>query len=478
MVSLADKIIAHNLLRGADLTGGIMDLGHRLVSTEAARAALQLSNLPHLGTLLQEGARGMGWAPGQLPGMGGSRAGYEAYRERYPALEVASAQYGLVPGEAGYTPGMRLTNLEISRRRDEINAEYDARVDALLRRDPTDAEGRRALEDERAAAMAAVGRFVSTETAASRDRTAGALPEMLYGENPVEYAERVAMQEARSVRDTAPKPEDFAGTEGEVDWGAYYEAYDGWMEALRQAQDAPIRQARERLEAVRELGGRYAGLSLGELVEAYGQRSDSPLEAVGKVYRDVVVDGAWDEYRELVAGGMKKGEAYDRTVGAIGPMDAGDLISAVLQTYKAKGWTPAELGEAYRGVVFPSYEEQQGQGEVAEGAGTTDDGRRTTAGQPRGAAPTGSGGGSWMFPGGEGYEEAVERVKAEGWRAVYGEPWWEKYGLVGRAGSWGRPSTSSGWGGGATGGRWIPAGRSYWDRWRPPNRMYGGAFRS
>jgi len=62
MVSLADKIIAHNLLRGADLTGGIMDLGHRLVSTEAARTALQLSNLPHLGTLLQEGARG-DWLP-------------------------------------------------------------------------------------------------------------------------------------------------------------------------------------------------------------------------------------------------------------------------------------------------------------------------------------------------------------------------------------------------------------------------------
>jgi len=80
-----------------------------------------------------------------------------------------------------------------------------------------------------------------------------------------------------------------------------------------------------------------------------------------------------------------------------------------------------------------------------------------------------------MWPGSKGYDEAVERVGREGWRAVYGKPWWEEYGLVGRAGNWYRGGRG---GGGGTGGRWIPAGQSSWDRWRPPRRIYGGPFRS
>ncbi len=58
----ADKMIADNLLRGGDLSGGLMDMGHRLATAEMARKALEKSNLRHLGVLLREGATGE-WLP-------------------------------------------------------------------------------------------------------------------------------------------------------------------------------------------------------------------------------------------------------------------------------------------------------------------------------------------------------------------------------------------------------------------------------
>jgi intein/homing endonuclease len=66
LVPLADKIIAHNLLRGGALAGGLMDMGHRLESAELTRKALRRGRLPHLGTLLEQGAIGEWLPPDQV----------------------------------------------------------------------------------------------------------------------------------------------------------------------------------------------------------------------------------------------------------------------------------------------------------------------------------------------------------------------------------------------------------------------------
>jgi hypothetical protein len=58
----ADDIIADNLLRGGDLAGGLMAMGHQLKSVEMTRAALREGDLRHLGVLLKRGAIGE-WLP-------------------------------------------------------------------------------------------------------------------------------------------------------------------------------------------------------------------------------------------------------------------------------------------------------------------------------------------------------------------------------------------------------------------------------
>jgi hypothetical protein len=60
----ADKMIADNLLRGGELTGGLMTLGKQLSSVEATRDALTKGDLRHLGVLLEQEAIG-DWAPPQ-----------------------------------------------------------------------------------------------------------------------------------------------------------------------------------------------------------------------------------------------------------------------------------------------------------------------------------------------------------------------------------------------------------------------------
>lgn len=66
LVPLADKIIAANLLRGGELAGGLMDMGHRLDVDESIREALRTGTLPHLGTLLQQGAVGEWHSPEEI----------------------------------------------------------------------------------------------------------------------------------------------------------------------------------------------------------------------------------------------------------------------------------------------------------------------------------------------------------------------------------------------------------------------------
>ena len=58
----ADKMIADNLLRGGDLSGGLMGMGQQMSSVEATREALAQGDLRHLGVLLEQEAIG-DWVP-------------------------------------------------------------------------------------------------------------------------------------------------------------------------------------------------------------------------------------------------------------------------------------------------------------------------------------------------------------------------------------------------------------------------------
>ncbi|MGC9335883.1 MAG: hypothetical protein ACP5JJ_17190, partial [Anaerolineae bacterium] len=58
----ADKMIADNLLRGGDLSGGLMSMGQQMSSVEATREALAQGDLRHLGVLLEQEAIG-DWVP-------------------------------------------------------------------------------------------------------------------------------------------------------------------------------------------------------------------------------------------------------------------------------------------------------------------------------------------------------------------------------------------------------------------------------
>ncbi len=58
----ADKMIADNLLRGGDLSGGLMSMGQQIPSVEATREALAQGDLRHLGVLLKQEAIG-DWVP-------------------------------------------------------------------------------------------------------------------------------------------------------------------------------------------------------------------------------------------------------------------------------------------------------------------------------------------------------------------------------------------------------------------------------
>jgi len=319
-----------------------------------------------------------------------------------------------------------------------VNAQFDRMVDDLIRQAPWDTAGRRELENQRYAALDTI------DAQFPMPGVGGDLPALLYGMNPEEMWDATVEQEVRALKQTKPDPDAFT-RDGEIDWSAYYAAVDKWEAKLPKTFDFGEVQ-----------GGLYAGMPPAFAIQQYDQRYDSMLEAAQKTYQDSIASPAWDAFHRT--------DDYRGTVGKVGPIQATTLIPYILAKYVVKGWTPQQLQQELQGVVFPSLSDQQAlrKGEEPEEWAAGGGGR---------PAGTSSSSGWWNNP--DEYAEMAARVQKEGWRAVYGKPWWETYKRGGGGGGKKkRYSTSGGYT--TSGGRWSP----YGGRWRTPYYIRGGPFQS
>ncbi len=471
-------------MQRATLERGMGTVGWALgpqMAIEPAGEAAQLE--------LQRRARGEVWTPGQPEGGLGR---YRQFKEQYPAIYPRITQYGVIPGaeETGtMPPGARANWMALSQERNQINEDYNRQVDDLLRARPWDWAGRSELEDARNAALDAL------EAQYPIPATGKEIPTLLYGMNPAEMWDAVTERDLRKMQKQKPSPESYQEGE-EVNWSAYYEAVEEWMKGLPGLAEAAQ-------------GGKYKGMTPQEAMRTFEQRYDSPLEAAYKTYQETVADPAWDKYNEAKAAEARKWPGvdalqdqyfdldkqarrdflkvhaelkkfwdwrdthpnpYNRTVAKVGPIPAVNLIGDILKTYKGQDWTSEQLKKELENVTFPAlgdWKALRAGEEPAAGTG------QAGAGQ---AAATGDK--WWNNP--QIYAEMEERVRREGWRAVYGEPWFEKYPRRGRArGGGGRTAARTYQTGGtyqaAAAGRWTPGG--YAGRWRPPEALYGGPWK-
>ena len=420
---------------------------------------------------MAEQARETTWAP---PGYGpgtptGSREDYQQFKEDYPAMYPRATQYATMPGEQqfeGMEPGARANWMQKSQAEDTIYESFGQQMDSLLRQRPWDSKALSTIRSQRQAALEAVeARYPIPEMT-------GEIPAVLYGMNPQEMGDALVEKELRAAQSRKPQADAFAEGE-EIDWSAYYDAVDAWRATLPKTSAA--------LKQAGGLGSRYAGLSFAQAVDAFENQHDSPLIAAHEMYRQLVSNPAWDRYNAL-AGQLNErfpgydalqdkyftlpqgqarrdflaqnpqlkaywdyksatGSAYAQTVGAVGRVDATDLIPAILDKYRLQGWTAEQLQQELAGVVFPAISQQQ----ETQGAGAG-----------AGASYAGAGAGT-------GY---AAQPSTGDWRKDVGRPWWERYGR-GLHPTGGR---SGGGGGGGSGSRWTP-------RWTPRRYMYGGPYR-
>lgn len=397
--------------RGVGMAGWM--LGPRM-SIEPAGERTQME--------LQQQARGKIWTEDQPEG---SRAGYQQFKMENPAVYPRSQQYDVVPGEKEYEgmeAGARANWLASKDAKDKVKATYDQKINDLLRQRPWDWSGRSALLDQRKAALDKV------DAKYPLPEFTGDMPAILYGMNPTEMWDSVVEDMLWELKGNSPKPDQFK--EGnQVNWSAYYDAVDQWKAGLPKTLPG--------LGQVQ--AGTYQGLSTSDAVEALDQKSHSPLEAANRVYQEYVASPAWDQYNKLAEqrdaqwpgmaeledqyyqwpkGSQQRREflaqhprlkeywdykrtqakPYDATVGQVGPVSAVELIPAILEMYKAKGWTEAELKKALKGVTFPALQDQ----------------KSSTTSSTSGAATPSSGGYSAMADSGTG-------------QGGYGQAWWEKY---------------------------------------------------
>jgi hypothetical protein len=422
---------------------------------------------------LQRAGQAQMWGPENLEG---SRAQYETWRAEHPEVYTRFVQYQAAPGEQQpewMTPAVAANLLQRRAEREQVEADYNHWIDDLIRDHPEQQYEARALLDQKLEMLAEV------DTKYPLPASEEEWPADKAGQTPQEYARAVLDQELAQLNSKLPKYADFeSGTD--------------YTQAVEKAL-AGLPATSEGLALALAAGATQAG-TLRDALEAYRRRYDTPLQALQKVYFDDVYWPAMDRYYEAKAQdeaqwpGMadledqyfdlskgnrsafleahprlkeywdykdRAGTAWERTVGAIGPIQATDLINQVLARNFDRGWTADQLATEYAGVRFPA-------GEVA-GLGRLSPeeraARETGQGTARQAQPKG-GKAAGALTAKSDYEQKAERVRREGWRAVYGLPWWEKY-----------PRRGGGGGGGGGGSSYAPP---YWINRR---NIYGGPFR-
>jgi hypothetical protein len=354
---------------------------------------------------MAEAGRETIWRPGR------PEAGLETYRdykEQYPAMYPRAAQYGIMPGEQadGMTSGVRANWMLYTEERDSINDEYNGSIDGFLRDRPWDLAGAfDRFYDKRQADVAAAREMYPMP------ELEGDLPTLLHGMNPTEMWDSVVEEELYKWQATEPQSDDFTAASGEVNWEAYNRAQADWKRNLP--------------ELPTPVAGTYAGMDAETAYRTFEQRHHTPIQGMAYTYRDQVKNPTWDQYRLLVAQGVAKGAAYERTVATVGPMAATVLIPGILEQYQGKDWTPESLSRELAGIYFPAMSEQRKGGEAAGGGG----GYAATA-----------------------YDPTQQARYSRGTRR-------RSYG-----------------GGGGGGGRWKARAPRY-PRWRPPPFIRGGPFR-
>jgi hypothetical protein len=347
-IKTATDLVATAMQRAA-LETGVRTLGQLTgpgLSVEPAGEAGQIT--------LQNVARAQAWSPAQP---WGSYAGYQGFREQYPALYARQAQYQTIPGETQYesmAPAARANWMAKNAATDEIYARYNKLIDAALRLKPWDRNAADALYKKRGDEIdAAEARWpipeMTTTYAAVR-----------YGMNPQEMAQSLTEQELNKWLDT--KPEWSGGDYGLYEEDIYLADLKAWRESI--PQTSPAYQYAQAWAATP-----YQGMGLPDAVDTYSRRWETPIQAASHVY-DEYVQSQYVLYTQSKEGwytDTKTGKVvihnrdYWAKSNPIPAMSATQLIPEIRRKYRLQGWTEAQLRQALTGITFPSYNEQRAQ---------------------------------------------------------------------------------------------------------------------
>ena len=327
---------------------------------------------------LQQQARGQMYSPLEAAGAGLAGAGapadgrqaergrsaLQAFQAAHPEMLARSAAGSLIEPEeyTGMTPE-ELRMMEVGRRyRLDEQFMRDVAVNTAIREQPWNTA--RARE----AAQAEYQRPLTTDDGRQTTGEGQTTPEpavrlwSTYGANPQEAAQIRREQLLSTVSAAMPHLDDFRGADGEADYEAYDAAVTGFFGKLARemGSDPTVAAiAQDRGVGVEEL---VQGLTR-EDVQAYWNRSDTPLEALQRVWDTEVYGGAWERYSAAVTrltgqtggalpDGEAKSQAWDEAMEAPG-VAASDLIEQVMAEYPDR-WTREELARTFEGVAFPS----------------------------------------------------------------------------------------------------------------------------
>jgi hypothetical protein len=315
----------------------------------------------------------------------GSREDVATVQKAYPALQVARGQYGALPGDQADAG-----KLYDQAQRQAINQQYDALKDSVVAARPWDRKAAGKIEQGRIAALNSIGRDAPADGTAAWQAEfqktvaglTGQLPDAvaareyrplsIAGATPKEALTIRQNEVMRYISATQPTVEAYTKEDGTIDGQAYSQAVRDWRGNLATIA-AGIPQVGMIVDkadteksgpALREWLG---GLS-GKAVDEYRRRNDSPIEAAQRAYFDNVYTPTLDAYRQAKDGGMAN--AYDATIGAVGPQTSADLIANVQKLYPGR-WTADELQQQIGKMTMPKLTDVM-RGNMSEAARTKD----------------------------------------------------------------------------------------------------------
>jgi hypothetical protein len=296
----------------------------------------------------------------------GSREGAQAVQAAYPALQVQRGQYGSLPGDS-----KDYRYIYDSAQRQTVNRQFDALKDAVIQSRPWDRKAAREIESARWRAQERATReagmndswmseyqsVIAKLTGQGAPDTQAAQtyrPLSVSGATPKEALDIRRNEAMRFITQTQPLAEDFTNEDGTINFDAYNIAVKQWKNNLPMIA-AGIPQVFEILAKADEEGRggavrQYLDSLNGAAVDEYRRRNDTALEAVQRAYFERMYQPALDDYRKLADAGDS--EAYDKTIGAVGPVAGAQLLPVVRGMYPGR-FTEEEL-QTLGGLRMPA----------------------------------------------------------------------------------------------------------------------------